>query len=119
MERYKFPKRLRLDNDKKFRDVFQNSKSILITDIMILYRRNFLEYPRMGICISKKVIKSAHERNRIKRLIRESFRLHQNYLKSIDFIVIIKKSLINKNNHSILNILKILWTNFRIMEHDC
>ncbi|MEI4269792.1 MAG: ribonuclease P protein component [Candidatus Dasytiphilus stammeri] len=119
MERYKFPKKLRLDNDKKFRDVFRNSKSIFITDITILYRTNFLEYPRVGICISKKVIKRAHERNRIKRLIRESFRLHQNYLRSIDFIIIIKKSLINKNNHSILNILKILWKNFRIMEDDC
>ncbi|WWO97162.1 MAG: ribonuclease P protein component [Candidatus Dasytiphilus stammeri] len=115
MERYKFPKILRLNNSKKFREIFQINQSLSMREITLFYQKNFLEYPRIGICISKKVIKKAHERNRVKRIIRESFRLHQHYIKNIDFIIIIKQNFINKNNHYIIKILKILWNNCLFM----
>jgi ribonuclease P protein component len=50
-------------------------------------RANSLDYPRIGLAISKKNIKFSHQRNYIKRLIRESFRLRQNELPKMDFIV--------------------------------
>ena len=34
-------------------------------------------HSRLGIVVAKKKVRRAHERNRIKRLARESFRLHQ------------------------------------------
>lgn len=46
---------------------------------------------RLGLAITKKKIKRANERNRLKRLIREQFRLHQyqfNYI--FDVVVIVK-----------------------------
>lgn len=48
---------------------------------------NQLPYRRLGIVVSKKV-GSAVKRNRVKRLIREFFRLHkEEFLKSCDFII--------------------------------
>lgn len=46
---------------------------------------------RLGLAITKKKIKRANERNRLKRLIREQFRLHQYQFNHIfDVVVIVK-----------------------------
>ena len=47
---------------------------------------------RLGLAITKKKVKRAHERNRIKRLTREHFRLHQHQLNAqVDILLTIKQ----------------------------
>ena len=46
---------------------------------------------RLGIVVAKKNIKLAVDRNRLKRLVRESFRKQQLGLLGLDIVVIIKK----------------------------
>ncbi|VXA97705.1 Ribonuclease P protein component [Enhydrobacter sp. 8BJ] len=47
---------------------------------------------RLGLAITKKKVKRAHERNRIKRLTREYFRLHQHQLNGqVDILLTIKQ----------------------------
>ena len=48
------------------------------------HAKNNLEHPRLGLTVAKKHLKRAHDRNRIKRLVRESFRLSQHNLPSCD-----------------------------------
>ncbi|AIN47040.1 Ribonuclease P protein component [Candidatus Palibaumannia cicadellinicola] len=92
-----------------FAFVFQQPQLVGTSQITILGRLNSLGYPRIGLTISKKNIKLAHERNRIKRLMRESFRLHQHTLPIMDFVVIAKKGLADLDNYSLRETLEKLW----------
>jgi len=54
----------------------------------VLCRRNQTSIGRLGLAISKKHCRRATERNRIKRIIRESFRQQQALLSGLDVVVI-------------------------------
>jgi ribonuclease P protein component len=60
------------------------SKDKLFT---VLYRSNKLQPARLGLAVSKKNCKLAVARNRLKRIVRESFRQHQAELTGIDIVV--------------------------------
>jgi ribonuclease P protein component len=53
--------------------------------------------PRLGLAISKKVHRLAIDRNRFKRIARETFRLQRQHLDNWDFVVIARKSKPVKN----------------------
>jgi len=54
----------------------------------VLCRRNQTSIGRLGLAISKKHCRQATARNRIKRIIRESFRQQQTLLSGLDVVVI-------------------------------
>ncbi len=43
--------------------------------------------PRLGLAVALRVARTGVERNRIRRIIRESFRLHQHSLPAVDVVV--------------------------------
>ena len=43
--------------------------------------------PRLGLAVALRVARTAVERNRIRRIIRESFRVHQKDLPAVDIVV--------------------------------
>ena len=55
------------------------------------YRDNELGHARLGLAISKRVSKRAVERNRIKRLLRESFRRVRHQLPAVDVMVMARE----------------------------
>ena len=64
----------------------------------VLCRRNDLEIARLGLAISKKNCRKAAGRNRIKRVVRESFRHHQQELSGLDIVVMNKRSTADATN---------------------
>jgi len=47
---------------------------------------NGLGHARLGLIVPKKIIATAVDRNRVKRLLREAFRLNQHMLGGIDVV---------------------------------
>ncbi len=55
--------------------------------------RNGSSLPRLGLIISKKSIRRAVDRNRVKRLVREGFRLCQTRLSGLDVVIMSRAGL--------------------------
>lgn len=58
---------------------------------MILYRSNQKNHARIGIIVGKRVANSAVARNRIRRIVRDSFRFNQEKLTGWDIVVIARQ----------------------------
>ena len=43
--------------------------------------------PRLGLAVALRIARTSVERNRIRRIIRESFRVHQHTLPAVDIVV--------------------------------
>jgi ribonuclease P protein component len=63
----------------------------------------------LGLAISRKHIKRAVGRNRIKRLIRESFRQHQDELSGWDIVVMLRQDASALSNQAIYESLRKHW----------
>jgi ribonuclease P protein component len=57
--------------------------------------------PRLGFAIAKKQLKHAVDRNRIKRLLRESFRQRQKDLPNRDVVVMVRNKILGLSNREI------------------
>ena len=83
---------LKLLTADNYKNVFANAKRFGNHSFTLLARENKLGHPRLGLAISKKSAKRAVDRNRIKRIFRESFRVNQHKLPSVDIIAMCKPS---------------------------
>jgi ribonuclease P protein component len=107
---FKFDKSLRLLNAKAYKSVFDDAKlKVSTAEILILARINDSAIPRLGLVIAKKNAKHAVQRNRIKRIARESFRLRQHQLKGIDTVVLARRNLDKMDNVSMQRVFNRLW----------
>lgn len=77
--------------------------------VLLLARENGLDHPRLGLVIGKKSVKLAVERNRLKRLIRDSFRLHQEMLAGLDIVMVARKGLGDLDNPELHQQFAKLW----------
>lgn len=83
-------KRLSLRKNTDFARVYRKNNAFFNRDFTILIKNNGLNHPRFGFSISKKVGK-AHERNLLKRRLREIVRLNYKNLNGVDIVIIPKK----------------------------
>ena len=94
-----FSKKFRIVKAEQYKNIFSKPKRSVDNKFIILAKKNNVNYPRLGLAISKKSIKLSVQRNRIKRLIKEYFRKEVITTdQSIDFVVMAKKNIqTNKN----------------------
>lgn len=93
-----------------FNSVFQG-KPVRVGSphITLLAVPNQLPHPRLGFAVSKKSAKLAVERNRIKRIFRDSFRLQQDQLPKVDIVVIGKVGVGKLEKSELQQLVKQLW----------
>jgi len=75
-----FPKAERLTGKKKIEELFADGSSFFLHPFLVKYLPAQEGPHKILITVSKKKFKRAVDRNRIRRLIREAYRLHKHVL---------------------------------------
>ena len=73
-------------------------------------------HARLGLAVSRKVSKRAVERNRIKRVVRESFRNGREGLPALDILVIARSSASGTPNPVLVADLALAWHKFKTLK---
>ena len=110
MPGYGFPRKLRLTEPAQFKAVF-NQADFKVSNryFLILARQNYLEASRVGLVVGKKNLPKAFQRNRIKRLLRYSFRMNQSLLEGLDIVILARSNMSNQDNKQVLENIEGLW----------
>jgi len=83
MNKFKFPKTLRLKSEKSISSLFERGKSHFLAPMRLLWGINensVSPLPKVGFSVSKKNFKRAVDRNLLKRRMREAYRLNKEIL---------------------------------------
>jgi ribonuclease P protein component len=83
-----FDKKFRLLSASDFSELKVDSLSFKKPSLIIYYKKNSFNQSRIGLSVPKKIGK-AHDRNRLKRIIREYFRQSQYKFLGADILVVV------------------------------
>jgi ribonuclease P protein component len=105
-----FTKHQRLLTPRDFKAVFDGAvHKISHRSLLLLAIPNDSDTARLGLVVAKKNAKLAVQRNRLKRLLRESFRHHQHALRGVDIVALVKPGLWQMENADICALLEKQW----------
>jgi ribonuclease P protein component len=99
----------RLADKHSYSRVFEKADRSRDKMFTVLYRPNGTEKPRLGLAIGKKNCRLASGRNRLKRLVRESFRHYQGDLPGLDIVVLNQPAAASAKNNAIFGSLEVHW----------
>ena len=92
-----------LKKNADFQNVYKCGKSFANRYLVMYVKENDLSTNRIGISVSKKVGNSV-VRHRVKRLILESYRLHEDmFNSSLDMVIIARNTVKDKSYHDVLS----------------
>jgi len=108
MHRARLQKHAKLLKAAEFDQVFKQSVRSSDQYFTVLARPNKQDLPRLGLAISKKRVRLAVGRNRLKRLIRENFRLSEQNA-CADYVVMAGSGAAKASNEDLLSALEKHW----------
>jgi ribonuclease P protein component len=86
----RFAANLRLRSKLQFDAVYAGGRRVDDRFFALRIKANGLAHARVGLAVAVKTAGNAVKRNRIRRLVRESFRLAQHELPAVDIVVAAK-----------------------------
>jgi ribonuclease P protein component len=86
--RLRFPRSHKIVTKADYNVTLNQPYKISQKYLLVLFKPNQFSHGRLGLMVGKRVAAHAVTRNRIKRVIRESFRAKQTQLKGFDIVVI-------------------------------
>jgi ribonuclease P protein component len=105
-----FSRSLRLLDSGDFQQVFDSAAfRISHQHLLLLACHNGRGFPRLGLVIAKKHLRLAVDRNRVKRLSRESFRKAQDKLLDLDLVLLSRNGLDKLTNPEVFSLLDQHW----------
>jgi ribonuclease P protein component len=108
----------RLPDQAAYSHVFGGASRSRDRLFTILSRRNHLDVARLGLAISKKQCRLATGRNRLKRIVRESFRQHLVALEGLDIVVLAQSGAAAADNRTLFDSLTKHWQKTRSAQFD-
>lgn len=90
LKRLKFGADLRLRSKLQFDAIYAGGHRADDKFFGLRFKPNGLDHPRVGLAVAIKTMGNAVARNRLRRLVRESFRLAQHELPAVDIVVAAK-----------------------------
>lgn len=105
----RFPRSLRLGTAAEFDAVFRRSRKSADRWFTILYSPNELGQPRLGLAIARRRVRRATARNRLRRLVRESFRHAAASLPAVDLVVMARAEAVEADNAALRESLARHW----------
>lgn len=110
MTEYCFPRHVRLLNAGDYQSVFNGTSSkVFAGEFLLLARKRDDDQTRLGLIVSKKTDKRAVGRNRIKRLVRDSFRHNKIPLSGLDIVFLARHGIKELENADLHNRLDKAW----------
>lgn len=118
MTEFDFSRQRRLLSAGDYRRVFDQA-DFKISDqhLLILARPSLHDHSRLGLVIAKKGIKLAVHRNRVKRVMRDSFRIlctqNNEFSPPLDLVILSRKGLGELDNASLHRLITKQWARLR------
>jgi ribonuclease P protein component len=106
----KFPRERRLRTPADFKRVYSQGRRISNEFFTANSQPNQMPLPRLGMSVAVRTMGGAVERNRLRRMIRESFRLHQALLLPLDIVVGVRSAARSAPSAQLRASLEQLWS---------
>jgi len=110
----RFSRDARLTNAFQYTRVFDKNNRSADRYWTVLSRENKQQEQvmpaRLGMAVAKKCARRAVDRNRLKRLARESFRQHKHSMAGFDIVLLARLASVTASNQDILTSLEKHWT---------
>jgi ribonuclease P protein component len=106
----RFPRERRLRSATDFKRVYAQGRRFGNELFTVNAHPNGLERPRLGMSVAVRTMGGGVPRNRVRRMIRESFRLNQSRLPPLDIVVGVRAGARTASPDALREALERLWT---------
>lgn len=106
-----FPETARLRSAREFRRVFERGRRRADGCFTVIAAPGECRRARLGLAIAKRRVPRAVDRNRIKRIVRESFRRHAAELPAVDIVILARSGLAHRDSSRLFASLDGHWRN--------